>query len=361
MGRVLVLLLLCFPLLAGAGQRIKEVAYFEGVRPNELVGYGLVVGLNGTGDKRGSWFTVQSLSNMLSRMGVAVDPRDLKVKNVAAVMVTAKLPPFAKPGTRIDVTVSSIGDATSLQGGTLLLTPLRGPDGNVYAVAQGQVLVGGMAAGGQAAQVIQNVPTVGRIPQGAVVEREVPLSVTDKDVLKLHLLKPDFTTAKRIQEAVNRHLKKKAALVLDGGTVLINVPPEWASDIPSLIAQIEGLQVEVDSVPKVVVDERTGTVVIGEGVKIRPVAVAHGGITVRIVERPRVVQPRPFTRGQTVVAPETEVEVKEREANITELKGATVGELVEALGTLGVSPRDLISILQAIKAAGALEGELEVI
>lgn len=354
------LVLLTMPLLSEAGQRIKELAYFEGVRPNELVGYGLVVGLNGTGDKRGSWFTVQSLANMLSRMGVAVNPKDLKVKNVAAVMVTAKLPPFAKPGTRIDVTVSSIGDATSLQGGTLLLTPLKGPDGNVYAVAQGPVLVGGMAAGGLAAQVIQNVPTVGKIPQGATVEREVPVSIAERDMLKLHLLRPDFTTAKRVQEAINRHLKKRVAAVLDGGTVLISVPPEWAYDIPSLIAQVENLQVEADSVPKVVVDERTGTVVIGEGVRIRPVAVAHGGITVRIVERPRVVQPRPFTRGETVVVPETEIQVREREAYITELKGATVGELVEALSTLGVSPRDLITILQAIRAAGALEGELEV-
>ncbi|RLA85036.1 MAG: flagellar biosynthesis protein FlgA, partial [Deltaproteobacteria bacterium] len=298
---------------------------------------------------------------MLNRMGITVDPARLKVKNVAAVMVTAKLPPFAKPGSRIDVTVSSIGDATSLQGGTLLLTPLKGPDGKVYAVAQGPVLVGGMAAAGAAAQVAVNIPTVGKIPGGAVVEREVPLSLNYREELRLNLYRPDFTTAKRVEEAIDRAFGQDLAKVMDAGTILVRVPPDKRNEVPSFIASIEGLRVTADSVAKVVVDERTGTIVIGEGVRIRPVAVSHGSITVEIKERPWVSQPEPFAPGETVVVPETEVEVREEKGHVAMVQGATVGELVRALNALGVTTRDLISILQAIRAAGALEGELEVI
>jgi flagellar P-ring protein precursor FlgI len=360
MKRVLCAILCLLPLF-GWGERIKDIGFFQGVRPNELIGYGLVVGLNGTGDKRGSWFTVQSLVNMLSQMGVSVPADQLKVKNVAAVMVTAKLPPFAKPGTKIDVLVSSIGDATSLQGGTLLLTPLRGADGKVYAVAQGPILVGGMGVKGAATQVIVNVPTVGRIPGGAIVEREVPLDLSFREEIRFNLYKPDFTTAKRVKEAIEKILGKGTCKVEDGSSILIFIPPSLRGDVPGLLATIEGLEVMTDEAAKVVVDERTGTIVIGKGVRIKPVAVAHGNISVQIKERPRVVQPQPFAPGRTVVVPETEVKVEEEVGHLQKIEGATVGELVEALNALGVTPRDLIAILQAIKAAGALEGELEVI
>lgn len=352
--------ILLVPLLASGAQRLKDLGYFQGMRPNQLIGYGLVVGLRGTGDKRGTWFTVQSLANMLTRMGITVDSDQIKVKNVAAVMVTAKLPPFAKPGMRIDVTVSSLGDATSLQGGTLLMTPLRGPDGNIYAVAQGPVLVGGSAAAGAAGEVAINIPTVGRIPGGAIVEKGVPLEVNYRDLLKFNLFRPDFTTAKRAEEAIDTAFGGDVAKVLDAATILIRIPPDRRHDVPGLIAMIEGLQVEPDWVSRVVVDERTGTVVIGEGVRIRPVAVSHGNITVEVKERPWVSQPEPFSRGETVVVPETEITIEERQGHVALIEGTTVGELVRALNALGVTTRDLISILQAIREAGALEGELEV-
>lgn len=381
-GIILSLLLLLSE--AFGATRIKDLAYIQGVRPNELIGYGLVVGLNGTGDKRGTKFTVQSLTNMLVRMGVTVKPSDIKVKNVAAVVVTAKLPPFAKRGTRIDVLVSSIGDATSLQGGTLLLTPLRGPDGRVYAVAQGPVSVGGFAVGGAAGGGVQkNHPTVGRIPGGAIVEREVPLELEGRRTLKVYLFRPDFTTALRVAEAINRHMGSEVASAEDAATVTVRVPEGFRGRVVPLIAALEQLEVAPDAVAKVVIDERTGTIVMGEKVRIRTVAVSHGNLTVQIRERTRVSQPYPFAPpppststptvtapgegvvtvpgGQTVVVPESEVKVEEEKGHMALIEeGVTIGEVVRALNALGVSTRDLISILQAIKAAGALEGDLEV-
>ncbi len=363
---------------------MKDLAYVQGVRPNELIGYGLVVGLNGTGDKRGTRFTVQSLANMLTRMGVTVRASDIKVKNVAAVVVTAKLPPFAKRGTRIDVLVSSIGDATSLQGGTLLLTPLRGPDGQVYAVAQGPVSVGGFAVGGAAGGGVQkNHPTVGRIPGGAIVEREVPLELEGRDRLRVYLLRPDFTTALRVARAINEHLGSELARAEDASTVLVRVPEGYRGRVVELIARLEQVEVEPDAVAKVVIDERTGTIVMGDKVRIKTVAVSHGNLTVQIKERTKVSQPAPFAPpppgssgpivtapgegvvtapgGQTVVVPESEVKVEEEKGHMALIEeGVTIGEVVRALNALGVSTRDLISILQAIKAAGALEGDLEV-
>jgi flagellar P-ring protein precursor FlgI len=342
--------------------RIKDIAEIEGVRSNKLVGYGLVIGLNGTGDKAGTEFTIQSLVNMLERMGVKVDRTKVKVENVAAVMVTADLPPFSRQGTRIDALVSSIGDAESLQGGTLVLTPLKGPDGLIYAVAQGPISIGGgFAASGAAASVQKNHPTVGRIVNGTLIEREVPLPFRDKRAIHINLRQPDFTTALRLAEAVNTALGGEFAIPLDGGTVRMEIPPAYRGDIVELVASVETLNVTPDRVARVVFDEKTGTVVIGEGVRISAVAISHGNLSMVIKERPEASQPLPFSEGETVVTPNTQLSVKEEKASVILMpEGVSIQEVVSALNAIGVSPRDLIAIFQALKEAGALQAELKI-
>jgi flagellar P-ring protein precursor FlgI len=342
--------------------RIKELATFEGVRVNQITGYGLVVGLNGTGDKDQTGFTRQSLSNLLKRMDVSIAPTALKVKNVAAVMVTGDLPPFVKPGTKIDILVSSLGDATSLQGGTLLVTSLKGLDDQVYAMAQGPLSVGGFAITGQAASVQKNHPTVGRIVQGATVEREVPIRWQGKESISVKLSQPDFTTAARVAEAINESLPGSAAKPLDASTVELNIPLNFRENLAVLVAELENLNVDPDYVGKVIIDERTGTVVVGENVKLSTVAVAHGSLSVQIREGIEVTQPGPFTDGQTTETPQTEINVEEGADSLLLIERSTnINDVVKALNAIGVTPRDLIMIFQAIKAAGALHGELEII
>ena len=344
--------------------RLKDIVTFRGVRSNQLVGYGLVVGLNGTGDSDDAIFTLQSMSSMLEKMGVTVNPEDIKVKNVAAVMVTADLPPFARLGNRLDALVNSIGDAKNLQGGTLLFTPLKGADSQVYAVAQGPISTGGFEAGGTSGSKVQkNFPTVARVVQGALVEREIPFNLNQKDVLTLALNRPDFTTATRVTQAINAGLMEPAARTQDSGTIQVVVPPKYLGNTVQLIAAIENLVVTPDGVSRVVINERTGTVIMGENVRISTVAIAHGNLSVQIQETQNVSQPLPFAdRGRTVVTPESGVSVQEgrKPLHLVE-SGVSIGEVVRALNAMGVSPRDLISILQALKAAGALQAELEII
>jgi flagellar P-ring protein precursor FlgI len=344
--------------------RIKDIAAFRGVRPNQLVGYGLVVGLAGSGDSNTTQFTLQSMSSMLEKMGVTVNAEDIKVKNVAAVMVTAELPPFARSGSRLDALVNSIGDAKALQGGTLVMTPLKGADGQVYAVAQGPVATGGFLVGASTGdKVNKNFPTVGRVVQGASVEREIPFDLNQKESLTLALNKPDFTTATRVAQSINAGLMDQVARTQDSGTVHVAVPPGYAGKIAQLIAAIEGLNVTPDSVSRVVINERTGTVIMGENVRIATVAIAHGNLSVEIKQNYNVSQPMPFSeRGRTVVTPDTQTIVQEGRAPLQIMpSGVSIGEVVRALNALGVTPRDLISILQALKAAGALQAELEII
>lgn len=342
-------------------ERIKDIANWSGIRENQLVGYGLVVGLNGTGDKDGTYL-YQPIANMLSRMGITVNVKDLKgkVKNVAAVMVTAKLPTNIKPGTKIDVQVSSIGDAKSLQGGTLLLTPLTGPDGEVYALAQGPVSIGGFIAAGRAAQAIKNHQNVGFIPEGAIVEKTVSVNLNTKNELQLLLQFPDITTAKNIAEKINETFKAGIAKALDPTTISINVPSTYRGNVLDFMAEVEKIEVSTDLPARVVINERTGTVVIGSHVRITSAALAHGGLTITIKETPEVVQPPPLApRGATTeTVPRTELKVEEKQASLVELQGSTVGELVKALNALGLTPKDLISILQALKTSGALKAEL---
>ncbi len=343
------------------GERIKDIANWSGIRENQLIGYGLVVGLNGTGDKDGTYL-YQPIANMLSRMGITVNVKDLKgkVKNVAAVMVTAKLPTNVKPGAKIDVQVSSIGDAKSLQGGTLLLTPLTGPDGEVYALAQGPVSIGGFIATGKAAQAVKNHQNVGYIPEGAVVEKTVTVDLAGKRELLLLLHYPDITTATNMAEKINQKFKANLAKAIDPTTVYVSIPSTLSGNVVDFMAEIEKLDVITDQPAKVVINERTGTVVIGSNVKIAPTALAHGGLTITIKETPEVSQPLPLApRGATTeVVPRTEVKVEEKHASLMEVKGSTVGELIKALNALGVTPKDLISILQALKTSGALKADL---
>ena len=346
-----------------AASRVKDIADFEGVRDNLLVGYGLVVGLNGTGDSlRNSAFTAQSLTSMLERLGVATRGEQLKTKNVAAVMVTATLPPFARQGSRLDVAISALGDAKSLQGGTLLVTPLHGADGEIYAVAQGALAVGGFVAEGAAESVTRGVPTAARIAAGAIIEREVEFELDQMERVRVSLRNPDFTTAGRVAAAINGRLGEPVARALDASTVTLGVPPAFRGRVASLLAEIERLQVEPDQPARVLSDERAGIIVMGENVRIGQVAVAHGSLTVRITETPQVSQPNPLAEGETVVVPRTQVEVAEDGRQMVVLDGGvSLRELVAGLNALGVSPRDLIGILQAIKAAGALQAEIEVI
>jgi flagellar P-ring protein FlgI len=350
------------PAGAGATSRIKDLANIEGVRQNQLIGYGLVVGLNGTGDTLNNIpFTRQSLQAMLERLGVNIRGQTLRTGNVAAVMVTANLPAFSTQGTRIDVTVSALGDAKSLQGGTLLVTPLLGADGNVYAVGQGSVAIAGFQAEGDAAKIVRGVPTVGHIANGAIVEREIEFALNRLLQLRLALRNPDFTTAKRVAAAVNDSIGLPTAEPLDPSTVQITVPAKYHGNVVSLLTEIEQLQVEPDLPAKVVIDERSGVIVMGRDVRVSTVAVAQGNLTVTISETPQVSQPQPFSRGRSVVVPRSQVGVQEDGKKLAVVKsGVSLQQLVDGLNALGVGPRDLIAILQAIKAAGAIQAEIEV-
>src|SRR5690554_3360615 len=349
---------------AGASSRIKDIVDVEGIRDNMLVGYGLVVGLNGTGDTlRNAPFTQQSLTGMLERMGVNTRGTTLKTANVAAVMVSANLPAFATQGTRIDVTVSALGDATNLQGGVLLVTPLMGADGEVYAVAQGSLATGGFAARGEAASVTRGVPTNGRIANGAIVERELDFRLADLRTLRLSLRNPDLTTAQRVAGAINTFLGMNTALADSPTTVQLDVPAGWRGGVVGLLTEIEQLRVQPDLSAKVVIDENSGVIVMGQDVRISKVAIAQGNLTISISETPQVSQPSPFaTQGDTVVVPRTDVDVNEEEGRQLGIIDGSISlaQLVDGLNALGVSPRDMITILQAIKSSGALQAEIEV-
>ena len=344
----------------GEAVRIKDIAAFSGVRDNQLIGYGLVVGLSGTGDKTSSVFTMRSMVNMLERMGVSVDMRQMKPKNVAAVMVTAKMPVSAKPGTRLDVTVSSLGDATSLLGGVLLQTPLTGVDGKIYGLAQGAMTLGGFSVEGEAAAATKNITTVGMIPGGALVERSVPFEFNDQDKLTLHLRQPDFSTSMQIAERLNAAMGGQFATAIDGASVDLAVPNEYRGNLVPLMASVENIEITPESPAKVVVDEKTGTVVLGRDVRISRAAVAHGNLSVLITEYQDVSQPGPFSSGNTVVSPQTEINVNEQNRRLMMVEGATLQELVDGLNAIGATPRDLITILRTLKTAGALHADLEV-
>jgi flagellar P-ring protein precursor FlgI len=350
------------PAYTVATSRIKDLANIEGVRQNQLIGYGLVVGLNGTGDTLNNIpFTKQSLQAMLERLGVNIRGANIRTGNVAAVMVTANLPAFGTQGTRIDVTVSALGDSKSLQGGTLLVTPLLGADGNVYAVGQGSVAIGGFSADGDAAKIVRGVPTVGRIANGAIIEREIEFALNRLNQVRLALRNPDFTTAKRIAAAINDFIGVNTAEPLDSSTVQVNVPKQYTGNVVSLLTEIEQLQIEPDLPAKIVIDERSGIIVMGRDVRVSMVAVAQGNLTVTISESPQVSQPAPFSRGTTRVVPRTRVNVQEDGKKLALVReGVSLQQLVDGLNALGIGPRDLIAILQAIKAAGAIQADIEV-
>jgi flagellar P-ring protein precursor FlgI len=351
------------PYRASATSRIKDLANIEGVRQNQLIGYGLVVGLNGTGDTLNNIpFTRQSLQAMLERLGVNIRGQTIRTGNVAAVMVTANLPAFGTQGSRIDVTVSALGDSKSLQGGTLLVTPLLGADGNVYAVGQGSVAISGFQAEGEAAKIVRGVPTVGRISNGAIIEREIDFALNRLSQVRLALRNADFTTAKRIAAAINDFIGASTAEPLDQSTVQVNVPKQYAGNVVSLLTEIEQLQIEPDLAAKIVIDERSGVIVMGRDVRVSTVAVAQGNLTVTISETPQVSQPAPFARNaQTVRVPRSRVGVQEDGKKFALVReGVSLQQLVDGLNSLGIGPRDLIAILQAIKASGAIQAEIEV-
>lgn len=347
-----------------ANSRIKDIVDFENVRENQLIGYGLVVGLNGTGDMlRNAPFTEQSLKSMLDRLGINMRDLKMNTKNVAAVTVTATLPPFARKGSRIDVQIAAMGDATSLQGGTLLVTPLMGMDGEVYAVAQGAVAVSGFEARGAGQSVSRGVTTSARITNGAIVEQEVPFQLAQMNSVRLALKNPDFTTAERIASTINAAQGKPLARMLDPTTVQVDLPSGYPYGMAHFISEIERLPVTVDQPARIVVDEASGTVVMGADVKISRVAIAQGNLTIRVTETPQVSQPNPFSQGgQTAVVPRTNIDIDDgtgRKLGVLET-GVSLQDLVNGLNALGVTPRDLISILQALRAAGALQAEVEV-
>jgi flagellar P-ring protein FlgI len=348
------------PLLA---VRVKDLVAIQGVRENKLSGYGLVVGLNGTGDKAGSGneYTIRSVANMLRNMGIQVDADTMKMKNVAAVIVTASLPPFAKSSQKLDCTISSIGDSTSIAGGTLISTPLYGPDGKVYALGQGPISVGGFAVSGASGSgVTKNFPTAGMIPGGAVVERSLDMSFGPQVTLIMN--NPDFTTANRLVRSINDKLGSQVASASDLSTIRLDVPESYQNRLVDFVALIETVDVTPDNKAKVIVNERTGTVIMGSDVKISTVAIAHGNLSIKISEQPKVSQPQPFSQGSTTVVPQTGVQVEEGGKRLILLKsGTSIGDLVAAMNAIGVSPRDLVIILQAIKRAGALYADLEVI
>jgi flagellar P-ring protein FlgI len=354
------LILVLLPQFALAA-RIKDIAAFDGVRENQLIGYGLVVGLNGSGDTDQTKFPVQSLVGALERMGVTVNRADITVKNIAAVMVTAELPAFAKQGNHLDVLVSSVGDSKSLAGGTLLMAPLKGADGQIYAVAQGALLTNSFSYGGQASSAVKNHPTAGTVPGGGLIEREIPNVLAGRSDLKLNLHQSDFTTASRVATAINERFKGQVATLSDPGSVMIAVPEPYRGRIVEFVAELERLEVNPDVTARVVMNERTGTIVMGENVRISTVAVSHGNLTVVVKETPKVSQPAPLSSGTTTVVPRTALKVVEDKVNLSLLReGANLGEVVRGLNTLGVTPRDLLGIMQAIKAAGALNAELSV-
>jgi flagellar P-ring protein precursor FlgI len=346
---------------AAAPVRVKELVDIQGVRDNALFGYGLVVGLAGTGDTQMVTFTSQSIAGMLGRLGIRIDPKDVLVRNTAAVMVTARLPTYARPGTRVDVNVGSMGDARSLAGGVLLVTPLTGPDGQVYAIAQGPVQAGGFDTSSMGARVQKNQPTSGTVPSGASIERSVQGSL-DKGPLVLGLRRPDFTTALRIAGAINKALGGETARALDPVAIEIRPADEWKGKIVSLLAKIEVLEVDPDQRAHIVVSERTGTIVAGEGVRIRPVAVAHGGLSIQVSQTPFVSQPNAMSQGgRTVTGRTANIEAREAPGRAVALPATTtVEDLVKALNLIGVGPRDLVAVLQAMKAAGAIDADLEV-
>lgn len=356
-------LLACAATPANALSRIKDLANVEGVRTNQILGYGLVVGLNGTGDTlNNAPFTKQSLQAMLERLGVNTRGTNLRTANVAAVMVTANLPPFGTQGTRVDITVSAMGDSKSLQGGTLLVTPLLGADGEVYAVAQGSVAISGFSAEGDAAKITRGVPTVGRIANGALVEREIDFALKNLKTLRLALRNPDLTTSRRIAAAINDFLGADAAEPTDPSTIAIQIPAKYQGNMIRLLTEIEQLRVEPDQLAKIVIDERSGIIVMGKDVRVSTVAIAQGNLTVTITEQPQVVQPEGFSNGRTAVVPRTSVKVDTEGGNKLAVvkESVTLKDLVDGLNALGIGPRDLIAILQAIKAAGALQAEIEV-
>jgi len=353
------------PVQAFAFSRVKDLIDVQGIRDNMLVGYGLVVGLAGSGDSlRNAPFTQESLNTMLERLGVNTRGDTMQTKNVAAVMVTANLPAFSGQGTRIDVSVSALGDAKSLQGGTLLVTPLFGADGEIYSLAQGPVAIGGFVAQGAAASVTRGVPTAGRISNGAIVEREIGFKLADATTLKLSLHNPDLTTATRIAAAVNTYLGANIATVSDPSTVHLAVPANYAGGVVGLLTDVEQLKVDPDEPAKVVIDEQSGVIVMGADVRVSTVAIAQGNLTIRVSETPQVSQPEPFSKtGTTEIVPRTQIQVDDSHGNKMAVlsEGASLQRLVDGLNALGVGPRDIISILQAIKAAGALQADIEVV
>ncbi len=365
MQRVLYFLnLLLLPYAVESAPRLKEIATIEGVRENQLIGYGLVVGLAGTGDKKQTVFSAQSVTNMLERMGITVNPAALQVKNVAAVIVTSTLPAYGQPGTRIDITASALGDAANLQGGQLLMTSLRAADGQTYAVAQGAVVTGGFAAGRAGNSQTVNHPTVGRVPNGAIVERAAPTPPANPRI-RWQLRQADFTTAARIAEAINKKFSRDGALVAkaeNSATIAVDTPPLYLAKQVEFISEMENLTVEADIRARVVLNERTGTIVLGKEVTISPATIMHGNLSVEVQTSYNVSQPNPLATGNTAVTPEVKLEAKEEKArNIVLKQGATVEDLVRALKTIGSTPRDIIAILQNLKAAGAINAELETI
>jgi flagellar P-ring protein precursor FlgI len=359
---LIIILTITFSINSLASVKLKDLVDVDGIRFNQLIGYGLVVGLNGTGDKSQTDFTVHTLVNMMDRMGITVDMKKVKVKNVAAVMVTAKFPAFAKAGTKADVVVSSIGDAKSIEGGTLLMTPLSAPDGEIYAVAQGPISVGGMNVSAGGAGVVKNHPTVGRIPNGAVIEKEIAYQLPT-NIITISFKNVSISNVVKTKNIINKIFRQKLAAVASPRTVKIRVPEEYADNYYDFLDMIMKIEIEPETYAKVIVDERTGTIVMGSDVRISTVAVSHGNLTIKITSTVEISQPGPFSRvGETKKVENKEIEVKEEDANLMIVpEGVMLSDLVKALNSLGVTPRDLIAILQSIKAAGALQGELEII
>jgi flagellar P-ring protein precursor FlgI len=361
------ILIICFVVLllsvglSAVDVRLKDIAAFEGVRDNQLIGYGVVVGLEGTGDTTQNKFTFQAISNLLDKMGLKLDPNAFQMRNTAAVAVTATLPPFSRAGSKIDITVSSIGSAKSIQGGMLLITPLKAADGSIYAVAQGPISIGGFNADRGGTTVRKNHPTVGRVPNGALVEKEIPYSFTEQRYFTLVMNESDFTTTTRVVNSINKSFGEVAGAI-DSRTIRVMIPDKYTTQKVLMASMLENLVVSPDSKAKVVMNERTGTIVFGENVKISKVALAHGNITVSIKTTYDVSQPGPFSNGRTVVTPTTETEVKEEQARFTVMETTpTISDVVKTLNSLGATPRDIIAILQAMKSAGALQADLEVI
>lgn len=360
----------CLPMLTllaqavGPNRRVmlRDITDIEGVRDNQLVGYGLVTGLRGTGDRQQTFFTVQTLANAMQRMGVQISPGTVVVKNIAAVFVTAALPAFARPGMKLDITVSSIGDAKSIEGGVLLLTSLRAADGRVYAVAQGSLTLGGYSDGGAGSTKTVNHPTVGHIPEGAIIERESVVDISRFKTVSLLLRNSDFTAARDIADVINKDFQKPVATAVDSSRIDVDVAQSGTTSVPTLIARVQNLSIDFRSPAKVIVDERTGTIVMGGDVKLSPVSVFHGSLTIEVQTSQLVSQPEPLSKGRTITVPETTVAIKDAPAQSIQLEeGADVNELIKGLHAIGATSRDIVAILQAIKAAGGLQADLEVI